>query len=487
MLTRRSSLCLLAVLSGCAVSHGSEPGELLGSALFTVDRGAPEGAQVSVAFIPAPDAGLAGPKALERSVLSDVTLVGPGVWDDATQRLSATVRITNGAAPAMDEPYMVVTQVSQPASCVIFEGQHSGSSYVGATYAFADITPPGPSAVNGASAKQGMAIYNPCRSNFTFRVDVRAVVRGSRRVVPDRDDDGFNVEAGEPAGDDCNDFDASVFPGGPVPCACSLSCAGCALGCCDEACENGCSRTCTAGCVCDVRPGPGSRGSLRCQPGSTCNLDCASGAECDLSCSNAMCTSYCEGSTGGRDACRTTCQNGASCAQQCVDAEDDCEYDDCSGGSQCTLDCANTAGECRFRNECQGGATCELTCDETQRSCDIDACIGRSVCQVECNGRTGGSCAIDRCDGGSTCDVDCTGNVRGTCGIGVCEDGATCNVTCGDTRGGRCAMSCDGSSSCTLDCGDYTGRDCHLDCQGGRARRCSGTNVWVCPGTSCPA
>jgi hypothetical protein len=462
------------------VSHPAEPGELIGSFLVTVD---PTAGERSVRIVPLRN-GI--PKASTDSLLADVTLVGPGQWDPSTQRMTATVRIENGSAPSMDEPYIVVTAVNKARSCIAFERAHSGGTYTGATYRFADITAPGLTEVNHASARQTMVIHDPCVTDFRFQVDVRAVVRGSRRIVPDRDDDSFNIEANEPAGDDCNDFDAQVYPGGPVSCDCTLSCNTCPNGCCTETCTGSCSQTCTSGCVCDLTPGAGGSGTMDCEAGSVCNLDCTEATEgCTLNCSNASCTSYCQ-DTRSPKTCTENCSNGSACVQQCLGVGGRCEIRDCSGGSDCTIDCAGTRSDCKVWNGCLDGATCNVTCDTTGGSCQTDVCRNASTCNVECNGDTDANCTVDRCDTGSTCNVVCNDAVRGTCGISSCTNGSTCHATCNDTSAGKCSMSCDATSSCTLDCGDYPSKSCSLQCSNGRATRCPSTNVWVCPGTPCP-
>jgi hypothetical protein len=493
MCARRLPSLLLAVISGCAISHpAAEEGELLGSFVVTVELADAGEPSVRVEAIPATGDLDSDGKALEESVLARVAVVGPGLWNPDSMRLAAVVRITNASAPAMDEPYLVVRSVSQPRSCVIFEGTHGGGSHVGAQYRYADVTAPGVSAVNGASSKQLLVIHAPCARNFSFSVDVQATVRGSRRIVPDRDDDSFNIEANEAAGDDCNDNNPGVYPGGPVPCACSLVCgATCELGCCDETCESECSRTCAGGCVCDVHPGPSGSGAnpsfLDCQAGSVCNLDCAgTNGGCDLACSNATCTSYCEDTRHNRD-CNSSCSNASDCTQQCVGANRSCQLSTCTGGSECTLDCTDTSKDCRVVEACENGSTCAVTCDETGSSCGIQACRGSASCELSCNGTTQADCTIGLCENGSTCEVDCSGAVGGTCGITTCRGGSTCDVTCGDTKNGRCQMTCEGGSQCSLDCGAYTGRSCVLSCADGAKQRCGTTNTWVCPGTPCPS
>ncbi len=489
---RRLRWLLLAVLPGCAIAHSAEEGELLGTFRVTVDA-SDDAEEASVLVEDVTDARDAAPdpKASAESVLSRVSLVGPGTWNAATKRLGATVRITNVSAPAMDEPFMVVRSVTQPSSCVVFEQTHAGGSHVGAQYRYADVTAPGATAVNGASAKQNLVIRAPCTKNFSFTVDVRAVVRGSRRIVPDRDDDRFNIEPSQAAGDDCNDNDPNAYPGGPVPCTCSTACgSSCAAGCCDETCGANCNRTCVAGCVCDVHPGPAGSGanpsSLTCQAGSNCNLDCAGTTSgCDLTCSNATCTAYCENTAHNRD-CTASCSNGSECAQQCVGADRHCYVNSCTGGSDCTLDCADTANDCRYVNGCDNGSTCSLTCDETGGSCSMTTCTGRADCEVSCNGTTRKDCLITTCTNGSTCEVECTGAVGGKCGIASCTGGAHCAVTCDDTRAGSCTLSCAAGTTCSLDCGDYTGNACSLTCGTGTRTRCGTSNVWVCPGTPCP-
>lgn len=489
MRARRLLWVFLCSMCSCATSHTNEEGELLGTFRVVVDVA--ESGEADIRVEEAPDEDGFAPKAAAESVLTRVSVVGPGTWDAATQRISATVRITNVSAPAMDEPFMVVRTVTQPSSCVIFEGTHAGGTYVGAQYRYADITAPGATAVNGASAKQRVVIHAPCVKKFTFTVDVRSVVRGSRRIVPDRDDDSYNIEPEQSAGDDCNDNDPSVYPGGPVPCSCGITCGStCGMGCCEEACESNCSRTCLGGCVCDVKPGPAGSGanpsSLNCQAGSICNLDCSQTTSgCALTCSNATCTSYCESTAHNRD-CTASCANASECTQQCTGADRNCDITTCTGGSTCTLDCAETANDCRFSNACAGGSTCSVTCDETVGSCSMVSCTGSSRCDLACNGSTGRDCAITNCDGGSTCNVDCSGAVGGKCGVASCTDGSTCNVTCGDTAAGTCSMKCESGSQCTLDCGAYKGSACSLQCTGGARQRCGMTNTWVCPGTPCP-
>ncbi len=192
------------------VAAGAEPldgvqREVVGRFRFHVDVSDPDAPKVDVRRALDPALEASGAQA-NVSVVSDVSLAGPGTWDADNRRLWAGVRITNNSGVDFDEPRMEVTAVSEPT--VVAELVHGGNGAGGsnpAWYGFADIERSG--GANAASARQCVQFYDPNVLNFDFTVDVTANVNASPgQVVPDYDDDRYNSEAlPQAAAGDCDD------------------------------------------------------------------------------------------------------------------------------------------------------------------------------------------------------------------------------------------------------------------------------------------
>ncbi len=449
-------------------------------------------------------------QALEQSHLIDVSVAGPGTFD-GTSRVLADVRITNGLASALNEPYMQVVSVSDPT--IVFEGIDSGDGGVGSVYAYADLDVSG--GVNAGSAFQSMSILDPDTSTtFSFSVDIFADADApAAAIFPDADDDSYNREPSQPAGDDCDDTDPAKNPGGLT---CALECGVCGVdvcnpgGCCAAQCvgTDVCTLPCTAGCACDLGDDPTVRNStyVDCAPGSACYLECLRPTYCGVrDCDAANCQVDCTDNSGAD--CETDiCRNGAHCDLNCTAVRRDCEVDECVGGSVCDVECSGGGRECQMRDcdastclidcvdnpdncqfeDCANGAYCDLTCSFTASptapvgTCDIDNCSG-SECHVTC-GPDDDSCFITTCTSASTCSVTCD-DADSQCLISDCSAGSTCDVTCsGDAA--LCGMRCDGTSSCRLDCTAQTSGNCLLSCNGGPPLTCP-SGVLTCDLSDC--
>jgi hypothetical protein len=453
--TTRSAflLALTTALVGCASTTRPATGPdpkgaptVLGYAFFDVDPQAPPEERIRVRTEWVSDAA-AAPKS-QGSVLGDVVLSGPGVWNADTERLSARVRITNGTSHDLDEPQMVLDTLSRDA--VTAELVHSGDGGLGSVWAFADIARSG--GANGGSARQRIRFHAPGGVAFSFSVQVIADPAPRRGIDPDDDDDGYNSERDQPAGDDCDDRDPTVYPG-RGGCQCLSSCDVCGEGeCCQQACTGQCE--CPLGCSCDYE----STWSGEDPPDVVCG-----DASCDLSCESYghPCTiSECDGSD-----CDLACASGSSA----------CAVGSCSG-STCAAHCSSTSGGCSV-DACEDGSDCAVDCTNGSGACGVGECTGSS-CDLVCS-RFGGPCRIEQCEG-AACSVSCE-NSGGSCGIDHCEAGSTCSVSCKSST--SCSMSCEAGASCTLSC-QQTG-SCNLTCEGGAAIDCGG-GVKVCPGIGCP-
>ncbi len=379
-----------------------------------------------------------------RSVLGDVSLVGPGTWNPATERLSATVRITNRSGAELDEPFMELVSLNRAE--VRAELIHEGAGGAGSRWRFADLDRA--AGRNGGSARQRIRFHAPGAVPFTFRVDVVADPESASPVDPDDDDDMYNAELNQAAGDDCDDEDPSVRPrkGG---CLCHEACDACSESeCCRQACSGDCA--CPSTCSCEYEGEPG-----------TPDVECV-GATCDLTCDGhvGQCTI---GECTGAD-CGLTCERSAAV----------CTVDSCSDSS-CAAECTSSLAVCRM-NECVDGAACSLACGSSGAICRVGACEG-STCDVACD-RVIGPCGIASC-AESDCHVTCDRSLT-TCSIDRCDSG-TCTVECASSLG--CRMSCDDDAECRMRC--TGGGACNLTCDAGAPIACG--NGWrVCPGTPCP-
>lgn len=416
------------------------------------------------------------------SVLLDVSFYGPGTWHPDTKLVTVTMRITNLSSNDLDEPFVQIVWCTEPT--VVFEKIHAGDGGPGSVYAYADIEAP-PDGANGASAKQDWQLYDPYVIEFSFKIELFANISSpASAVFPDNDDDRFNIEPGEWAGDDCDDNDPARTP--EHGCSCASSCDTCDPDCCIETCTDDCSVDCSA-CACTIIGSPGNETDVTCSSNATCNITCTqpSGTsddnQCDVRCDNSTCNITC---TDSDKDCNAYCDNGAFCSLTCTNAGDDCEIDYCRNGSTCNLDCTVSGDDCRIRNGCDDASTCTLNCSNTSDDCIIPRCDDASICSIMCTD-TGDDCFINRCRNGSTCDVTCVGPVDDACGVGYCQRNSTCSVTCDDPDIADCRMRCSRSSSCVMDCGPLPANRCHLRC-GRRSVVDCGNNVWACSSTDCP-
>jgi hypothetical protein len=451
---------LVSILPGCSEQEARSAlpvlpceGASLGSYLFRF--GGPDEAPLSVERFACQPAAGAGPAQMSQalvSVLADVQLYGPGSWNPATQRLSATVRITNLGSLDLDEPRMQVRWVTPSDAGIVFEQVHWGSGGVGSAYAYADIqAPPG---ANNASARQNMVIYDPQAVPFSFAVDILAET-GSLpgAIFPDRDDDRFNIEPAEPAGDDCDDEDPSRYPG--HLCACDTGCDPCtAGGCCEEFCSGNCDPVCSAaGCTCYFYADPNKSMDAICEPGSSCHLNCIQAKDCSVA----------------------DCEQAGTCEIACVDAHD-CEIEACDAGATCQVSC-DLSHDCELKT-CEDHSSCQLSCVDTH-DCDIKACDGGAICSLDC--QDSHNCEIKSCENSADCDLVCNGDHD--CAIKACED-ANCSVTCTDTD--KCQLKgCRADATCILTCGLGVDK-CELECKDGQTEVDCGNGVLVCSNTACP-
>lgn len=417
--------------------HSSEPLKLL-TAETLAERG-----EVGVSRQP-----------IVESVLSSVDLFGPGTWDPGTQRLTGNVRITNtSGAIVLDEPELQIVSTTASSPNLLFEGVDSGSGGPGSVYGYADMDLA--AGVNNGSAYRTIVIYDPDVESFDFTVDVMAETGTAQEdIYPDADDDSYNIEAGEYAGDDCDDNDATKTPVSGT-CVCNTPCDFCGYGCCEEQCTGDCDAgeaiTCLSACNCDIDGDTDGNVEVDCASGSTCDVACQSGAP-------------------GADSCDVDCLGG-NCTVTCSDNDGD---DDCALG-------------------CTAGSTCDLDC-QGALDCTIDFCTNGSDCDLSCDS-TADDCSITSCTGGSTCDVDCTST--GTCNIGLCGGGgSSCSVTCSSGQSGAgCGATCAASASCLLYCNGATAScdETNLTCLGNAPPEgvaCPGftdpNDVYACDIDDCP-
>ncbi len=244
-----SGLLLIGLLTGACSGQDNEPAPVIAESDVTSQRlatyrgtvefdaeGIPTLSVELVRLYPLSDGALTpGQKVqVEQSVLDSVSVSAPGTWNPTTETLTADMRITTSGTLDLDEPKLQITRICESVgtkctSCmaaeitagtctvdvnaapgVSFEGVHVGSGRVGSHYAFADLEVGG-GAVSG-SAHQAFAAKSVGGVSFGFEIDVLADPVGTP-IDSDGDDDTYNAEAGEDAGDDCCDSDPLVYPG----------------------------------------------------------------------------------------------------------------------------------------------------------------------------------------------------------------------------------------------------------------------------------
>lgn len=463
----------------------SETGnQVLGRFLVQVDPGAAE--PVSIEPLARGAGPSLKPQAVESVLLGNqvVTVTGGGTWHAGTERLTANVVITSNSASVLDEPRMEIISVTGPgAANVVFETAHHGGTGQGAVMEFADIQGTAssnvcPAAFAGVktSARHRLSIHAPGAQSFNFAVDVVADVGATEPgsiIRPDCDGDGFNIEVGELAGNDCNDAIPALNPyvppvlGNP-----NLLPAGNTCGCSPTSCTTpgatcnstlfGGAETCAAAnvCACDINASNGQDIHVTCE--QDCGVDC-SGAN--------------DSGDSGDLACQVDCRRGSDCRQECTNMTAGSCLQNCPAGpnvnnaqhegSACELDCANNPGGCT--QDCRNNATCDFDCSNNAEACAV-SCLGASTCDMDCASNPGG-CTADCRQPGTACNVDCS-NGTDDCSLN-CQNQATCDLNCADSPGG-CAAVCN-NSTCDLDCTDnpggcsvqcQNGADCSLECDG---------------------
>lgn len=309
-----------------------------------------------------------------------------------------------------------------------------------------------------------------------------------RPVSGDADRDGHVDKAA--GGDDCNDRDATVFPGAPEDCAGDVdrNCNG-SSGCLDPVCEG---KGCKAGGTCSALACVGAEKEL-CDDGvdndGNGKADCADEACEGQSCSDAnACT---QGETCILDNGQRRCGGPASitsCTQPpnpcfqgqgtCDAADGGCTYalknppPSCDDGDACTMSdtcladggcggspvqCSGPAGSCFAPATCNpDGGFCEFpvlvgnACDDGLPCTVGDRCLGDGSCaatgSVSCDA---GPCLLSLC---MSANGQCSAPVPANHG-GACDDGNACTLS-DACAGGTCAginVTCDDTNPCTDD------------------------------------
>lgn len=204
--------------------------------------------------------------------------------------------------------------------------------------------------------------------------------RNTNAVVADDGDGSCLAASGESLNAaDCDDDDATVFPG--MPCDDGDDCT--ARDLCDDGqclgyptCAGVCSASCVAGCG-------GTRSCcIQLCPGGDC-ATCESDCSCDMSCD-------------GVSSCQATCNADSTCHLAVGHATTGTVT--CAGGN-CLMDC-HASGRCLL--DCQSDSHCEQWCDSVT-SCELD-CQGSSTCLVHCSRST---CELSGC----AAPVSCTAGV----------------------------------------------------------------------------
>jgi hypothetical protein len=333
----------------------------------------------------------ASPGAL--TVAGDADVMGSATWNADTGLITANLQIANHGTWNWDEPAIVVVAIATDAAKLqVLEaagraGTFSGTGGVGSSWEFSDVEAAG----KHASASQTIAVYDPEAKAATISVDIVAA-RTLSVVSPDKDGDGFNAETG-PAGSDCNDDDATRFPGGGV-CTCATACPGasgaaaCGAGqCCTEVLEaSATKRNCTAGCLCDVDFEGAGDNTLSCDEGSVCRLTSSDQTSALDICSGAVCDFECRSTTSPMSArCSIGLCKSASCSIHAGGAAR-IEITACSESSTCVVGCAP-------------GAECHLTCTDESSDCRMTNC-GSDNCFLDCPSSKSTTCGTTKVCGG---------------------------------------------------------------------------------------
>ncbi len=522
---------------------GGDPAStIVGQATVNVDMSNPNApvleivdatsAQSSVAAPMAGQSSLTGvslanavnPSAEWVSIMTGIDIHGPATWDPETLTLSGVVTLTNLSTTDYDEPEMVITNIvvdstAVPAPVVTFIKTHDGGGGVGATYKYADM-PDNTKPLT--TARQILAVYDPEAVSFSFDIDVLAVLDSPpAEIVPDIDQDMYNVEVNEHAGDDCDDYNIFIFPGGGTCTGCVDSCDGSCdsiRDCCEDPCPGGkCDLECKdQDCDCYFTSDGNGDLKAKCQEGTVCNVISDGGGKTEISeCKDASCNLSCE---NGGECKLKDCKEASTCDVVCSDSDKKCKLEKCEDASSCSLNCDAT-DDCEMK-ECKKASDCQVDCTDlddckidkcNEASCDLDCsalddcklkeCV-KSDCSMDC--QFVDECKIEKeCKDGSTCDMTCFEVEK--CKIRKCEKNSDCTVDCDgakeckieECKEARCELNCtnadkcelkkcDKKSECIIRCGEGVDEaDCKLECPGSRKVSC-GDGVYVCGNTPCP-
>jgi hypothetical protein len=329
----------------------------------------------------------------------------------------------------------------------------------------------------------------PVTATFPRSGSTEVVVPLPLSPVPeDADRDGHVDE--DAGGDDCNDSDATTFPGADEDCAGDVdrNCNG-SSGCLDPSCEG---KGCKAGgscmslaCVgtereiCDDGADNDGNGRADCQDEACEGQACSDGNACTQ---GETCLSDNGQRRCGGPAAITSCtQPPNPCFQvqgTCDRADGGCSYvlnnplPACDDGDACTMsDTCLTDGGCGGSpvqcNGPTGSCFAPATCNPDGGFCDFPILVGNAcddglLCTVGDRCLEDGACAPTgsvSCDAG-TCQLSVCMTANGQCSApipanngGACDDGNGCTLS--DTcAGGTCAginVTCDDTNPCTDD------------------------------------
>ncbi len=287
----------------------------------------------------------------------------------------------------------------------------------------------------------------------------------------DGDIDGDGV----PNDQDCEPYNAAVYPGAAEVCdGVDNDCDG---GTDDAPCDDG--DPCTTDDACVEGVCGGTPGGCDCQVDTDCALPSAYDAACaTVACVDNLCVvTTNDGACDDGNACTVadTCAAGAcvGAALTCDDG-DPCTDDACAPETGCVTTPAEVSVACDDGDPCTDGDTCAagacvggppLSCDDGD-ACTVDSCIAGFGCATN-TAADGTSCEDgDACTTGDACQAGvCVGG-----GAVVCDDGDPCTVdACDPGTGcvhGAHTGACNDGDACTTNdsCATGTCMGQPLDC-----------------------